>query len=347
MMSVLTQRLNRLRCTYSVLLRLHDKGNYVQWMIDTSSERGLSNHLTHTSYIHHVARKPHQRREFAVVCADQQVDRQRIANDGSKDTEPDKKQENEHAHSFFLNSINYSMTVMKPIMTHAYVSNEEALGLLQQDWSLMTSEEITSAIKKLSYNICHNKKNDRISPLKYINAFSALCLDKLNDNDLMVIMRHLVPFHIFLSHNFYYSFCERVDKECVKRFLQLKINEMLLLCDVIYQIMRNNKSEYIWYSMRKLGNKPNKLTSKQLVQVLFFLNLCRKTPINMYELEYHLERYICELSINELAIAALGFFKTGTRIRNTIFLEVIMKKTIAEIDVIDSVSIGAIIKLIR
>lgn len=346
MMSVLTQRLNRLRCTYSVLLRLHDKDNYVQQMIDASSERGLSNHLTCTSYVHHVARKPYQRQEFAVLSTDRQVDRQRTINDDSKKIRLEKRQENEYAHNLFLNSLNYSMTVMKPSMTYAYVSNEEALKLLQQDWSVMTSEEILSAIKKLSYNICHNK-DDRISPVKYMNAFNALCLKHVNDNDFMVMMRHLIPFHIFLSHDFYYSFCERVDKECVRRFLQLTINEMLLLCDIMYQIMCYNKSEYIWYSMRKLGNKPQKLTSKQLVQVLFFLNLCRKTPINMYELEYQLERHINELSINELAVAALGFFKTGTRIRNIIFLELIMKKTIAELDVIDSISIGAIIKLIR
>ncbi|EFN63850.1 FAST kinase domain-containing protein 5 [Camponotus floridanus] len=343
-MSVLTQRLNRLRCTYSVLLRLYDKGSYVQQMI-ASSERGFSNHLTCTSYIYHVARKPHQRREFAVLSTDQQVDRQRTPN-GSEKPKSQKKTENEYAHSFFLNSVNYSMTVMKPIRTYSHVTNEEALGLLKQNWSLMTSEEILSAIKKLSYNICCNK-DDCISPIKYINAFNTLDIEKLNDNDLMAIMRYLVPFQSFLNHGFYNSFCERLDKECVKRFVQLNINEMLLLCDVMYQIMRYKKSEYIWYCMRKLGNKPQKLTSKQLVQVLFFLNLCRKTPINMYELEYQLERCINELSINELAIAALGFFKTGTRIRNIIFLEEIMKKTIAELDAIDSVSIGGITKLIR
>lgn len=54
-----------------------------------------------------------------------------------------------------------------------------------------------------------------------------------------------------------------------------------------------------------------------------------------------------DLSINELAVATLGFFKTGTKIRNIIFLDEIMKKTIAEIDIVDSVSIGAIFKLIR
>lgn len=346
-MSVLTQRLNRLRCTYS-MLRFCDKGNYVQRMSGTLLKRGLGKHLTRTSQKYHVACNLHQYREFAVLSADrQQVDiaPQRIANDSGESTRPEKMQENEYARKLFLNSIHYSKTVMKPITTHSYVTNEKALELLEQDWSLMTSEEILSAIKKLSYNTYCNK--DRIDPLKYMNAFNALRIEKMSDNDLKIMMRHLVPFHNFLKHSLYNRFCERLDRVCVKRFLHLKFDEMLLLCDVIYQMMHSNKSEYICYAMRKLGNKPNKLTSKQLVQVLFFLNVCRKPPINMYELEYYLERWMNDLSINELAIAMLGFFKTGTRIRNIIFLEGIIKKTIAEIEFVDSVSIGALFKLIR
>lgn len=347
-MSVLAQRLVRLRCTYSVLLRLGDRGNHVQRMIGTRvSERGLGNRLTRTSPVHHVARNPH--REFAVLSADrQQVDAddpRRIADDRDGSTTSGTWRENEYARNLFLNSINYSTTVMKPITTHAYVTNEEALSLLERDWCLMTSGEILSAVKKLSYNI-RSDKNERIDPLEYTNAFK-LPLEKLSDNDLMIMMRHLVPFRNFLNHSFYQSFCERVDRECVKRFLQLSTNQMLLLCDVIYQMLRSNKSQYMWYCVRNLGNKPNKLAPKQLVQILFFLNVCRKPPINMYELEYHLERCINELSINELGIAALGFFKTRTRIRNLIFLDKIMRKTIAEVDAVDSVSIGAILKLIR
>ncbi|KAL6438043.1 hypothetical protein ACFW04_004361 [Cataglyphis niger] len=347
-MSVSMQRLNRLRCTYS-MLRFCVKGNYVQRMSGTLSQRELGKHSTRTTQIDHVACNFHQYRQFVILSTDrQQVDvgPQRVTDDYDESIKPEKMKENEYARNLFLNSICYSKSVMKPITTHAYVTNEEALRLLEQDWSLMTSEEILSAIKKLSYNICHNN-NDRIDPLKYMKAFNALRIEEMSDNDLLIMMRHLVPFRIFLKHNLYNNFCKCVDGECVKRFLQLTPNEMLLLCDVIYQMMHNNISQYIWYAMRKLGNKPNKLTSKQLVQVLFFLNICRKPPINMYELEYYLERWMNELSINELAIATLGFFKTRTRIRNVIFLEQIMRKTIAEIDIIDSVSIGALFKLIR
>ncbi|KMQ93667.1 fast kinase domain-containing protein 5 [Lasius niger] len=345
MMSVLTQRLSRLRCTYSVLLRLCNKSNY-----GTLSKRGLSNYLK-LSHVHHVTRNSRRCREFAILAADHQqvdADSQRVADD--RDESPAKLEilrENDYAHNLFLNSFHYSTTVMKPITTHAYVTNEEALRFLEQDWSLMTSEEILFAIKKLSYNICLGK-NERIDPLKYTNAFNAICIEKMTDDDLMIMMRHLVPFRNPLNYSFYHNFCDRVDRECTKRFSQLSINRMLLLCDVIYQMMQSNKSQYMWYSMRKLGNKPNKLqNARQLVQILFFLNVCRKPPINMYELEYCLERCINDLSINELGIAALGFFKTGTQIRNVNFLIAIMKKIIAEVEIVDSVSIGALLKLIR
>ncbi|XP_029171073.1 uncharacterized protein LOC114940524 isoform X2 [Nylanderia fulva] len=344
MMSVLAQRLNRLRCTYSVLSRLCDQGNHVQRTIGTLSQRGLIDSYRVTSHAHHVARNPRLCREFTVLFPDhQQVDFD--LDYRRESSRPEKIQENEYAHNLFRNSIHYTSTIMKPITTHAYITNDEVLRLLDQDWSLMTGEEMVSAVKKLSYNISQGKY-ECIDPLKYVNAFNAMCIQKLSNDDLKIVMRHLVPFCNFQNYHFHQKFCGRLDRECVKRFTQLNISEMLLLCDVIYQLMRN-KSEYIWYSMRKLGNKPNKLTPRQMVQVLFFLNVCRRPPINMYEIEYYLESCIHDLSINELAIAALGFFKTSTKIRNVNFLIQIMRKTIDEVEAVDSVSIGALIKLIR
>lgn len=341
-MSVLAQRLSHLRCTYSVLLRLCDQSNHVQRVL---TERGLVGSNRWTSHVHHVTRN--SRRELAVPTADrQQIDAD--LDDYRENSRPEKIQENEYAHILFQNSINYASSVMKPITTHAYVTNDEALKLLEQDWSLMTGEQIASAIKKLSYNISQSKY-ERIDTSKYINAFNAMCIQNLSNDDLKIVMRHLVPItlRVFISQNndFYHKLCDRVDKECIKRFMQLSTNEMLTLCDIIHRMM--HKSEYIWYSMRKLGNKPSRLTPRQMVQVLFFLNICRKPPINMYEIEYYLERCIHELSINEVAIAALGFFKTGTKIRNVDFLIEIMRKTINDVDSVDSVSIGALLKLIR
>jgi len=263
----------------------------------------------------------------------------------------DKVKENEYAHNLFLQSIHYAKSTMRQNMTYAHVTDEEALKILQKTWDdnqLIVNDEILSMLKKLSHNIYHSK--NKINYIMYENFFNMLkkqCRHLSNDN-FKRMMRYLVPLRNHLVYyNFYQNLYKELDNECMARFTQLETDEMLLLCDIIYQITNNSHSQYVWHVMRKLGNKPNRLNNHQLVQVLFFLNICRKPSINMYELEYRLEQCLDELSVNELGVSLLGFFKTGTPIRNASLLRRIMRKTITNIEFVDSVSIGAILKLIR
>lgn len=332
------QRLSRLRGAYSALLRLScDSGNHPRRVFGAVPRRRRS---TPSAWI-----EPGKTQVFTPagdsISAAVDVDH---VYDG-----PEKIPENTYAHNLFLNSPKYMSTVLQPNTTYAYVTNDEALEILERDWSSMTSAETVSAVKRLSYNVRHN--NERLDPLRYTKAFDTLNLQNLTDDELTLVMRHLVPFSSYMGKSsFYYKLCERINRECIKRFLRLPANNILYLCDVVYQMTPQSArhgSEYIWYSVRNLGNKPHKLKSQQLVQILFFLNVCRKPPINMYEIEYELERCMNELSINELAVAALGFFKTKTKIKSTDFLNRIIRRTIDEINVVNTVSIASIVKLIR
>ncbi|KAG5317022.1 FAKD5 protein, partial [Acromyrmex heyeri] len=336
-MSVLMQRLGRLRSVYSVLLKGSDNGNFVHW-------------------VHGVLPK-HKYSIPSVVCIDSGKTLEVHAstplideNKNENNNGPKSVQENVYAHNLFLNSWKYEKIVMRPSTTYAHVTNKEALEILEQDWSLMTNAETVSAVKKLSYNFFHNNE-EKIESLQYMKAFSKLKMKKLTNDELMTIMRHLVIFNDHMRQcKFYSNLCTLIDKECMKRFLKLPIEQALYLCDIIYQMTcKFNRyfSQYMWYSIRNIGNKPHKLSPQQLVQILFFLNICRKPPISMYELEYHLEQCKDELSINELGIAALGFFKTSTKIKNADFLNYIIQRSAAEINEVHSVSIASIIKLVR
>lgn len=334
-MSVLVQRLGRLRGAYPALLRLN---------CDNHSHRVISA-LTKCSTPSATWINPGKTRvqRFTVTAV--------VVDSTVKDyVGPEKISENLHAHNLFLNSPKYNNTVMRPSIACAYVTNDEALKILDQDWSSMTSAETVSAVKKLSYNV--RNSNERLEPLTYSKAFNSLNIQNLTNDDLIIVMQHLVPFNSHIQNYHYNNFFVQINKECVKRFLELRnINMILYICDIIYQMTSLNaqkdRFEYIWYSVRNLGNKPNKLNPQQLVQLLFFLNICRRPPINMYELEYHLEKCMDELSINELGIAALGFFKTSTKIKSTDFMLRILRRTINEIDVADTVTIASLIKLIR
>ncbi|XP_012063545.1 PREDICTED: FAST kinase domain-containing protein 5, partial [Atta cephalotes] len=329
-MSVLMQRLGRLRNVYSVLLRGSDNGNFVHGVLPK-----------------------HKYSIPSVACIDSGKTLEVHANtpvDNENNSNPERIQENAYARNFFLNSWKYEKIVMQPITTYAHVTNKEALEILEQDWNLMTNAETVSAIKKLSYNFSYNNE-EKIDSFQYMKAFSKLKMEQLTNDELMTIMRHLVLFNNHMKYcNFYCNLCTLIDRECTKRFLKLPIEQTLYLCDIIYQMtckISHDFSQYMWYSIRNIGNKPQKLSPQQLVQILFFLNIHRKPSINMYELEYHLEQCKDELSINELGIAALGFFKTSTKIKNTDFLNYILQRSAAEINEIHSVSIASIIKLVR
>ncbi|XP_014484768.1 PREDICTED: uncharacterized protein LOC106749627 [Dinoponera quadriceps] len=322
-MSVFTQKLSRLRCSYSTLLRLSNRREHPQWLVASLSCRRL--HLVQSST---QGVEPDDRHET--------VSKSEIMG------------ENDYAHRLFLNSYKYAKSMMLRNTAHAEVSNEKAKELLEQDWSQKIGNELLSAVKKLSYNISYN--DERIDEHLYKNAFVAMHNNhqKLNDQDLITLTRYLVPFCQYLiKEPFCQQFYKQLNLECVKRFMNLSVNNMLALCDTFYEMAHSYKSEYIWYAIRKLGNKPQKLAPHHLIQVLFFLNVCRKLPINMYELEYHLEQCFDELTINEVGVAALGFFKTGTKIKSHWLLSRLMTRTIAELNYTDTVSIGAIAKLIR
>ncbi|KAL6259176.1 hypothetical protein P5V15_009097 [Pogonomyrmex californicus] len=346
-MSVLVRKFHHLRGVYLSLRLGCDNGSYSHRVVFGASSR-CEHNTPSTAWIKSERSQNYTTPAATVVTNEvDYVD----ANFDTDVDRPERISENKYAHSLFLNSMKYKNTVLRPSTTYAEVSNEEALALLEMNWPLMTGTEIVSAVKKLSYNICHNKK--KIEPFKYADAFNALNLKSLTNDELMAMMRHLVPFSNHLETcDFYNNFCVRVDRECMIRFPKLSIENTLLLCDIIYQITPKNSYglynyQYVWHSIRKLGNKPHKLHPQQLVQILFFLNIYRKPPINMYELEYELEQCMNELSINELAVASLGFFKTSTKIRSRDFLNNIIKRTIAEIDMVNAVSIAAIVKLVR
>lgn len=342
-MSVFMRRMGRLRFAYPVLLRFgSDNSNYPRRVLGAPLHR---EHNTRSAALNDLTKA--ERLDFVAANKNDVDD---VAQ------HPEKIRENDFAHNLFLNSRKYASIVMQPNKTYACVTNEEALEILNRDWSLMTGAETVSAVKKLSYNIRHNadKKVKSIEPLKYMRAFDTLNMKKLTDDELMTMMYHLVPFNgksPVKKFDFYSNLCTRIDRECMLRSLRLSTDKTLYLCDIIYQMTpftpKPYSSQFIWYSIRYLGNKPQKLNPQHLIQIMFFLNIYRKPPINMYELEYRLEQCVDDLSINELAIAALGFFKTRTQIRSTDFLNRIIQRTIAEIDVVNTVSIAAIVKLVR
>lgn len=116
-----------------------------------------------------------------------------------------------------------------------------------------------------------------------------------------------------------------------------------------YQLHLLRATKFMWHCVRKLTQKPKKLTSSNLVQCMFYVNACRKMnpAISLFELEFLIERCLDDLSSDELAIVAMGFFKTQTKIRNPKICIRMMKIAADEANTISDITLAALVKAIR
>lgn len=89
-----------------------------------------------------------------------------------------------------------------------------------------------------------------------------------------------------------------------------------------------------------------RLTKSQIIHTFFYHNLCRRKEIT-FELQYALEQYVNEMSADELAVIAMGFFKTQTKIKLPSIYEAMCNKIIQEHGVIHEISLAAILKVCR
>lgn len=89
------------------------------------------------------------------------------------------------------------------------------------------------------------------------------------------------------------------------------------------------------------------LTRAQMIQIMFYMSCVRKLHphISMREYEHYLQKHITHLSIEEIGIFALAFFKTQTSILNDKLLQYTMQRVVEEIHTIPEVTLSAISKV--
>lgn len=257
--------------------------------------------------------------------------------------------ENQYARQYLQNSIYFNNTIVQPRKCEVVVTDEQAEQLLNRDWSTIDTAEIVSALRTLSYNIT-NKSDHDFNKIKYERILNALKenIDNLKDNLLEEVLINLLPFRKHLQNTKEFKvLMKSLDKYCEKQYIQWPIDKMFLIADSFYCLGFYTNSDYIWKLLRKMNSKLNKLTPKNLIQLMFLVNIKRKSALNMYEVEVILEQHLNDLSINELGIIAMGFFKSKTKIRNSALLKVIINRLICEINEVDNVSLAALLKLIR
>lgn len=138
-----------------------------------------------------------------------------------------------------------------------------------------------------------------------------------------------------------------LDDECLKRLDNWSTQERLLACDHWFRLNMAKVSNFPMQATKRMGRNLKRLTPSQLVQTLFYVNMQRKIVLEMFPFETALGKVIDQLSIDEIAIMSMGFFKTQTKLNIPEVVEEIYKRLTDECLTLSDISLTAILKLLR
>ncbi|ALC48813.1 CG2124 [Drosophila busckii] len=259
--------------------------------------------------------------------------------------------ENQFAHKVLATSV-------KPyqiLRTEEYLKTDLTAPLLlpqdvlQPPPSKVEPAELQRALKQLTQYCAQT--NTQLSDERFTNFIRVYCeqLHRFSDEQLLDALRCLqeLPTPESTKTPNYMELWNTLDIECCRRVEQWKQTQLLLVCDAWYQLGLARIGEYVWLALRKLGRKLRKLPPEQLVQCMFLCNLLRRQVFEMFDFELNLQKCSQQLTLQELGVMAMGFFKTQTPIRNPELVEQLYQRLGAQLDSVEDITLVALLKVLR
>lgn len=135
---------------------------------------------------------------------------------------------------------------------------------------------------------------------------------------------------------------------CVAQINEWNINTLLRVSGIWLRLPSGIETPFYQLACETLINHVNSMSAQQLVQTLFCLK-CLMKPVRKLEIfENHLEQKIDELSLEELSIALMVFYRNNTRLKNTAFVLQIYNKMLEEnLEVLPRIAVTGFIKVIQ
>uniref|UniRef100_A0A1B6EGB2 RAP domain-containing protein n=1 Tax=Clastoptera arizonana TaxID=38151 RepID=A0A1B6EGB2_9HEMI len=249
----------------------------------------------------------------------------------------------------------YKHNIKQLLGTDFNIDEEEFNNIINiSDWSRLNTDDVVNNFLKVtvysSENLNLTLSND---------MFNELCLalikvsNNLNDKQLLRCIQALKlwkPCDSVKSKNFL-NLWKALDEMCNLCLVKGLWNHdtCLYVMDLWYALYLTRLSKFVYLGQKRLTRRVKSLKKHQLIQMLFYMNASRKVyaGINMFEVETLLQKYIPELSIDEIGIAAAGFFKTKSKMHSVSCMNLIIKRLIDEHNICNDITVTAILKLIR
>lgn len=254
--------------------------------------------------------------------------------------------ENNHAHTILHSLPAYTKTLCKPIKLTSVLDETQFYELLNKNWRSKTATEILKGfLTACNYSRANNIPLTNNCFDKLVDGLMDRCQDLTDSelSDLLSCVREYPLPETIQGHNFH-DIWSALDDICLSRHENWTLDELLLFSDHWYLLGLCKYSDFIKATITRLQRRVNTLTAAQLVQTLFLINTHRK-PWDMFEFECLLERHIDKLTLDEIAIVSMSFFKTQKPIKGTFLLSNILYKLIDETKTVNEITLTAILKV--
>ncbi|XP_074097160.1 FAST kinase domain-containing protein 5, mitochondrial [Cotesia typhae] len=258
--------------------------------------------------------------------------------------------ENLYAYKILKNSSKVS-TIVPLLIPEEDVPEDVVARILEKNHEDYSPTEVLEDFRLLSFHR-GRQKTGLLTAEKHQNILQTLkkYLNDFSDEELWSLFQYIelwYPMKLSTKQPLLIELEKAMDQECLMRMNIWSVDEWLKTCDLWYHLRQLRESKFVFRCMKKLGRKPSKLTAGNYLHYMFLFNISRKADLNMYELEYRLEKCVNQFNGNELGIISMGFFKTCTPIINPALLEKIIDNCIKDINQIEEISFTAIMKITR
>ncbi|XP_059618560.1 uncharacterized protein LOC132263026 [Phlebotomus argentipes] len=260
------------------------------------------------------------------------------------------ERENDYAHGILKRVGKYHLMQDEVKSIGELLTDDEFSKIsTRKDWMEASMQELVQTFERLAVYCGKNDvkiADERLDAL--VDAIVKQCFNFTDEEILKALqmLTHFPPSESLNTRNFV-ELWSALDDACVDRIARWQTEELLLVCDHWYALNLAKVSKCTFQCTKKLGKKLKSLSPTDLVQTMFYVNMCRKPMVDMFNFEVNLFESIDQLSVDEIAVMSMGFFKTETRIRNPELIEKIFERVIADIKTLQDISLVNIMKILR
>ncbi|XP_055844605.1 uncharacterized protein LOC129910997 [Episyrphus balteatus] len=259
--------------------------------------------------------------------------------------------ENNHAHQVLVNTIK-SFPIFQPITVNSSSSLKQSLPQSVIDPLDYIGNNVNNLVEdfKSLMLYCHQNEecvsNDKFD--KFVQLFCTEC-HKFTDEQLIDCLSYLRihPPTVSTRTKNYCEIWNELDKVCLNRVERWSMKELLHISDAWYQLGVARISKFVLIALRKIGRKVPKMSRDEMIHSMFFCNIVRRPVIEMFDYEVNFFKLIDGMSIDEIGVMSMGFFKTQTPIRNPELLNKIIQRTMESAGTIKDITLVAILKILR